>query len=347
MIALKPGLMIALATKIDPPPVYHKRNEETERPPGAEVRTWESEVVVQLPEEYERAKKARGKARSLLTGACIITPFHVLMCPFEDKDKLDRAEAEAREVVRAFNDSATFYRVELQTFRGQVEEDSQRAAQAVGDEVRGLLDSMERSIRLGDVKAARDAATQAKSLGRLLEGKAAERVSLAVKGVRKLAREIVDRVQGQAEQLADVLTEERLHPIAAARVVFLEADQLEDVPSPAASPKEIGAFLDGMHAGLEAGPVGTPEFEEAARPFAELATEPPVTRTLNYEVADDLEPDDDVDPVAIERMRTEAMQRLGIPAAAPTEQPAEESLDAARSLMQRFSRPVAAEEEEF
>lgn len=60
MIALKPGLMVALATKIDPPPQYRKSNEATDHPPGAEVRTWESEVVVQLPEEYDRAKKVRG-----------------------------------------------------------------------------------------------------------------------------------------------------------------------------------------------------------------------------------------------------------------------------------------------
>lgn len=326
MIALKPGLMIALATKIDPPPVYHKRNEETERPPGAEVRTWESEVVVQLPEEYERAKKARGKARSLLTGACIITPFHVLMCPFSDKEKLDRAEAEAHAVVASFNASAEFYRVELSTFRGVIEEDSARAAQAVASEVTSLLDAMDRSIRLGDVKAARDAATQAKSLGRLLEGKAAERVSLAVKGVRKLAREIVDRVQGQAEKLEEVLTEERLRPIAAARIVFLEADQAEPEANPLA-----GALVTDEDLPPDHPSAWDAQLAEDVNPFG-VEVEP--------------EEEEDVDPVAIERMRTEAMQRLGIPAGPAAEQPAEESFAAARNLMNRF-RPVAVEEEEF
>lgn len=340
MIALKPGYMVALATKIDPPPTYRKTNEATDHASAVEVRSWEAEVTVQLPEEYDRAKKVRGRARSLMTGACIVTPFHVLMCPTDRVGQLDAAEAEARRIVEEFNASATFYRVDLQTFRGTVEEDSTRAAQAVGEEVRSLLDSMERSIRLGDVKAARDAAVQAKSISRLLEGAEAEKVSLAVRSLRQLAREVVDKVQGQAEELLEVVTEERLRPIAAARMVFLDPEQVAaEVPSPAASREEIGAYLDAMQAGFEAGPVGSEEFAEAAAPHtAPLFDFDPLDQQEGPE--EEPEPDREI----LEEIRREASARLGIPFQSDIEQPAPESLAAAQTLMNRF-RPVAVEED--
>lgn len=334
MIALKPGLMVALATKIDPPPTYRKTNEATDHASAVEVRSWEAEVTVQLPEEYDRAKKVRGRARSLMTGACIVTPFHVLMCPTDRVGQLDEAEAEARRIVREFNESATFYRVDLQTFRGQVEEDSTRAAQAVGEEVRSLLDSMERSIRLGDVKAARDAAVQAKSISRLLEGAEAEKVTLAVRSLRQLAREVVDKVQGQAEELLEVVTEERLRPIAAARMVFLDPEQVAegaDIIVERATDLEREIL---EQARVEAAQLGAPDYRAPGGLF-------------DFDPLDQQEgPEEEPEPdrAILEEIRREASARLGIPFQSDIEQPAPESLTAAQNLMNRF-RPVAVEED--
>ena len=101
---LRPGLLVALSTRVSGNVTYTRRDIETGRvvANGAVVSKWETERTVTNPEEAEAASKARGKCRTLISSVCTQSEFG-LLCPEDDAGKLDRAIAEAREVAAVEN----------------------------------------------------------------------------------------------------------------------------------------------------------------------------------------------------------------------------------------------------
>jgi len=101
---LRPGLLVALSTRVSGNVTYTRRDIETGRvvSNGAVVSKWETERTVTNAEEADAASKARGKCRTLISSVCAQSEFG-LLCPEDDADKLDRAIAEAREVAAVEN----------------------------------------------------------------------------------------------------------------------------------------------------------------------------------------------------------------------------------------------------
>lgn len=273
MIRLKPGNLIALSTRMDPPGVRYERVDlgETDLASGAHVERWETKKTVADPAEYERATTTRSKIRSLIRGACIYYPnFGVFICPDDQMEDLDKAVAESEALV----DSQEWVtcKPRFWVLRGKLAESSREAVQAIRAEIGGLLEQLQRAAKVGDVKQLRDLATQARQLKGTLAPDTdgpVNAIDQAIAAARSLAREIVSKVEKGGERLAAVLTEQKLQPIAAARTAFML-----DEPEPAPQTEEL----------------------VAGDTFAVLE--------------DDDEP---VDPAVLKALRAEAQGRLGIP----------------------------------
>ena len=96
---LRPGYLVSLKTSIRGNVDYSKRDIEQDAltETGARVAVWETVRTIANPVEYEAAKVARSKARSLVVSVCSQTSFGYL-CPEINSDKLVAAIAEARKV---------------------------------------------------------------------------------------------------------------------------------------------------------------------------------------------------------------------------------------------------------
>jgi len=102
---LRPGLLVALSTRVTGNVTYTRRDIDFGRVSpvnGALISKWETERTVTNPEEADAASKARGKCRTLISSVCAQSEFG-LLCPEDDAGKLDRAIAEAREVAAVEN----------------------------------------------------------------------------------------------------------------------------------------------------------------------------------------------------------------------------------------------------
>lgn len=234
---LRPGLLVSLKTSIRGGVAYKRVDLEPEHatPDGAAEARWETTRTVEDPEEHERAVKARGKCRSIVTAICSASEFG-LLCPQSKERDLDAAVAASRLLADEFNRSATRCRIEVYTLVGRVASDDAEAARAIGSEVRELLDAMESGIRAADPTAIREAARRAKALGAMLTEEASGRVSTAIEQAREAARAIVRRVEKAGETAATVVAECKLDAIAAARFAFLDIDMPEVKPAEPVAP---------------------------------------------------------------------------------------------------------------
>lgn len=246
-IKLKPGIMIALSTRLVGG-VSYRRVDLERRPDGSLVR-WETERTIDDVEEHNRAKKARGKARGLITGTCNHTVFG-LLCNEADEARLDERIAEARALVAEHNALATSTRVDIAVLKGRIAASDEEAIAAITAEARVLLDDMERALKSADVKAIRDAASRARSVGAILDGEAAEAVSDAIKAARRIARQVVKRVEKGTEDAEKVLAEigaEGTAAISTARFALLdEEDEGEDVSTDDALPGVDASRFSGL-----------------------------------------------------------------------------------------------------
>lgn len=232
ILKVKPGYLVTLSTAIRGGVQYDREDlNEERRPDGAEVEEWKTVKVTADPEEHERAVQTRSRVRALFKSATVWTPFGSV-CPSENLPDLDAAMEEAERIVREFNAGAQHCEVRFASLRGEIAENSAEAVRAIRSEVGELLRDYEQMIRAGDIRSARDIATRATQMNRLLEQESAgsSQLSRAIQEGRKVARAIVRRVEKGGEELAEVLAEANLSPIAEARFVFLSGPDTEEEP---------------------------------------------------------------------------------------------------------------------
>jgi hypothetical protein len=220
---LRPGLIVSLKTSVRGNVRYTKRDIESEHTieSGALKAVWETERMVSDPEEFERAKVARGKARSLVTGICALSAFG-LLCPENRAGDLEGAIAEARDVARQFNDSARLSKIDVYVITGRIAENDVEAIRAISSEIRDLIDDMARGVENLDAEAVRTAANKARNIGQMLSPEAARRVKDAIDAARSAARKIV-KAGEQASTEIDVVA---LRAITEARTAFLDLDDV-------------------------------------------------------------------------------------------------------------------------
>jgi hypothetical protein len=208
---------------------------------GAQKAKWETERTITDPAEFEAAKKARGAARYAIASVCANSAFG-LLCPEASADKLDAAVAEARRITEAFNAKAKLSQVYVYVIAGRVAPDDVEAVRAINSEVRDLLQEMKDGVANLDVKAVREAANRARSIGTMLSPDAAERIQEAIAAARGAARRIVSA----GEQAAEEIDQGTILTLTQARTAFLDLDESGEIGAPIAE----GRALDLMPVAL-------------------------------------------------------------------------------------------------
>lgn len=254
---LRPGLLVALGTRIKGAVNYERREIEPEHDDGEGGREarWETYRHILDAQEFEDAVKVRSKARSLITGACVGSSFG-LLCTTENEGALMAAIEEARALTDAFNARASSARVEVYALIGRIAADEVEAARAIGAEVRELLDAMQAGIRAADPEAIREAANKARELGQMLTADVAGKVSEAIQQARGAAREIVRRVEKSGETAAKVVADLSMRKIEEARFAFLDMDEGKAEP-----------IAPGARGGLDLEPAAPPPLNAAPSAF--------------------------------------------------------------------------------
>lgn len=236
---LRPGLLVGLSTNLKGNVRYRTEVIEAEHvtDEGAEKARWETERVIEDPEEFEAGKKARSKARNAIVRVCSQSAFGYL-CPESRVADLEAGLAEARAIADKFNATAQVTRLSVNVLTGRIASDEVEAVKAINSEVRDLISAMERGVTALDVQAIRDAADRAKSLGQMLAPDAAEKVEKAIAVARDTARKIVKA----GEQAAAEIDQSVIANLTEARLAFLDLDEAKEVKAP----EETGLGLDLM-----------------------------------------------------------------------------------------------------
>lgn len=164
---------------------------------------------------------------------------------------LNRRISEATKLVDDHNAGATHTKVRVSTLRGEIAKDDQEAVEAVVGEIKELLGDLDESIAKGDVKAIRDLASRARTMGMLLEQQenAEGALGRAVKAARTIARVIAKKVDNGTEELAAVL--EKANTDAIVRARFLFGDDDIEQPDDDEGGEALPAFVPQRFAGLE------------------------------------------------------------------------------------------------
>lgn len=234
---LRPGLLVSLKTSLRGNVAYDKRVLESahKTADGEQRERWETLKTISDPEEQARAEKARSKAASVIRGVCSQSAFG-LLCPERDADQLAAAIEEARAIAERFNASAALSRVSVYVITGRIAADDAEAVRAINSELADLMQRMAEGVDRLDVKAIREAADRAVSVGRMLPVETQARAQLAVDAARKAAREIVKA----GETAAQEIDKRAIRQITDARMTFLDLDDNgQELARPAAEASAI------------------------------------------------------------------------------------------------------------
>lgn len=252
---LRPGLLVSLKTSVAGNVRYSKKEIEAAHTTeaGEQLARWETERTIIDPVENEAAKKARSRARSLITAVCKASAFG-LLCPETDAEKLDAAVAEARKIADEFNSVAKISRVSVYVITGRIAPDDVEAVKAINSEIRDLVADMEDGVRRLDVKSIRDAASRAREIGAMLSPEAEARVRIAIETARSVATNIVKA----GEQAALEVDNGAIRKLTELRTSFLDLDDAKPVAAPVAE----GRAVDFMPAApIKAAAVRAPALE--------------------------------------------------------------------------------------
>jgi len=270
---LRPGLLVALATRVRGGIRYENVEVEQEHAVNetATRAKWETTRYILDRPEYERAQKARSKARGLVVSVCCQSSFG-LLCPLGKEAELTEALAAAQKIANDHNESAKFTRLEVYVITGKVSDNDLEATRAISAEVRDLLDAMSEGIKAADPVAIRDAANRARAVSGMLSEDVQQRVGKAIEEVRGVARELAKAAKA-GETAASVTQDLKLERLAAARFAVLDMGSCaaqapsEGVAAPAAPAIDllpVDDESDALPEGLEAAPLPSFDFDSAA-----------------------------------------------------------------------------------
>jgi hypothetical protein len=235
LTTIVPGYLVSCKTSIRGGVVYAKQDLED----TTTHKRWITDKTIHDPEETERAQKVRNKCSSLVRGVCSLSSFG-LLCREDAKWKLDDAVAEARELADTFNKDARFSKITVNVIAGRVADNDVEAAKAIRGEVGELIADMQAGIAALDVAKIRDAASRARSVGKMLSPEAQERVQEAIDTARLVARKIVAAGEQAAQEIDDTL----LAKLTRARTEFLDLPDEGEVTTEVQTDQADGRGLD-------------------------------------------------------------------------------------------------------
>lgn len=233
---LRPGFLVSLHTSVTGNVSYDRRDLERERvtKEGVAKSKWETERTVNDPEEHDESVRVRNKASTLIRSVCAKSSFG-LLCPKSDKNELDKAIAEAREIVQEFNDRARITRIGVYVMVGEIAQTDEEAVRGINANIRDLMREMDQGIRNLDVKQIREANTKAKQLGSMLTPEASAKVQMAIDAARQAARKIVKA----GEVASGEIDKAAIRRITEARTMFLDLDEGVAVKAPTVKGRAI------------------------------------------------------------------------------------------------------------
>lgn|SRR5262245_21131135 len=225
---LRPGFLVSVKTSISGNVSYATKDIPSDHLRyGSEVISrWETTKTVTDPKEHERATKARSLARSAIQTVCAHSAFG-LLCPEANVEKLNAAVAKAREIADAFNVTAQVSRLNVNVLVGRIAPDDVEAVKAINSEIRDLVDTMAQGLAAMDVQKVRDAANKARSVSKMLDVNASDRVAKAIEVARNAAKEVVKAGETGAIEIDEVA----IQRLVEARTSFLDYSE-EDVIQP-------------------------------------------------------------------------------------------------------------------
>jgi len=227
---LRPGLLVSLNTSIRGNVHYLKVDLEGRHVDvdGSEIASWEMTRTISDPAEHVAAVKLRSQVRGLVLTLCSQSAFG-LLCREDNADRLREAITAARALADQFNATATLTNVSVNVLVGRIAQDDVEAVRAISEEIRSLMEDMQTGLSTLDVKAVRDAANKAKSLGEMLSDDAKGRLDVAITAARKSARAIVKA----GETVAVEIDRNAIAQIDMARTSFLDLDMASvDIGTP-------------------------------------------------------------------------------------------------------------------
>jgi hypothetical protein len=220
---IRPGLLVSFSTSLRGNVSYwvdHVQSGAVTED-GALESEWNTRKRVADPTEHALAVKARTKVRGLVLAATIpVGQGGTHLCPEADEPKLITAIAEARRLTEEFNASSELTKISFSAYVGRIAQDDVSAVRAISQEIRDLMSDMEIGLRSLDVKAVREAANKAKSVGAMLSDDAKGRLEVAISAARASARKIVKA----GDQVAQAIDREAIAQIDMARTSFLDLD---------------------------------------------------------------------------------------------------------------------------
>lgn len=233
---LRPGLLVSMHTSVTGNVRYSKETIEAERleSDGKKRAKWNTEKVVHDPGEFDEASEIRSSARYMVKRICSVTEFGML-CPEDKAEELAKAVAEARAKADEFNKRAKITRISVYVITGRIAPDDVEAVRAINSEVRGLMEAMAAGVANLDVKAIREAADKAKSIGQMLTPDAQARIQVAV----DLARDAAKRIRKAGEQAAQEVDKVAISRLTEARTAFLDLDDAGEVAVPEADARAV------------------------------------------------------------------------------------------------------------
>jgi hypothetical protein len=181
----------------------------------------------------------------MISRVCARSAFG-LLCPTDKANALEDAIAESRALVAAFNKQAKATQVSVYVLKGKIAETDQEAAEAIADELKGLLGEMRNGILMADVDAIRDAATTALQMGKMLDEQTTRKIGAAVEEARNVASEIRRRLAEEADTVAGYVQEVKLINLSESRFAFLDTDEVGEAPKVEAVVRAVEVDEDGQ-----------------------------------------------------------------------------------------------------
>jgi hypothetical protein len=185
---------------------YTRRDIEAGSEGETATSTWETTRTIEDQAEHALAGTVRMAARNRIGKVCCHTAFG-LLCPEDRIEDLEVAIREARTMVDGFNATARHATLSIYVLPGRIARDDQAATEAILGEATDLLQAMEQGIAKADVTAIRAAASKAKAIEGMLSQGVASTLDEGIRAARKVARQVVRRVEKQGEDLAKVIAD--------------------------------------------------------------------------------------------------------------------------------------------
>lgn len=232
---LRPGLLVSMQTSVKGNVSYHEDDRNVSIVDRSETTEIHTRKHVADIDEQAAAIKVRTKARGLILSVCSQSAFG-LLCPNNREDDLRQAITDARKLADEFNSTATLTRMRVDVIFGRIAQDDVDAVRAIGGEVRGFMEDIQRGVKLLDVKMIRDAANKATAVGKMLSDEAKSLAAPGIEAGRAAARKIAKA----GETAAVEIDRATIAKIDMARTSFLDLDaEAEQMVEPWADARDI------------------------------------------------------------------------------------------------------------